>query len=160
LQPQVAATPPPPFRLTLESPVNGARVENAAVRVSGTVDVTTTGLTINATAISVSPGGRFDALFNLPAGQQTITVIARHATGTTATEVRTVTVSYTAAVVMVFVNGGDAWVQATVDGSAVAGTGRVFKEGETATFVGQQVVLRSGNAAATKVTFNGNFLGA
>ena len=56
--------------------------------------------------------------------------------------------------------GGDAWVQATVDGTVVAGTGRVFKDGETGTYSGRQVIIRTGNAAATQITFNGTFEGA
>ena len=160
LQPQAATTSAPPLRLTLEQPANGARVENASVHIVGVVDTNATGLTINGSAIPINPGGRFDALFNFPAGQQAVTVVARNASGASVTETRSVTVVYTAAVVMVFVNGGDAWVQATVDGAIVAGTGRVYKEGETATFVGKQVAIRTGNAAATKITFNGNFLGA
>jgi len=110
--------------------------------------------------MSINPGGRFESVFNLLAGTQTLTIVERTASGATATETRTVTVVYTSAVVTVFVSGGDAWVQATVDGSVAAGTGRVFKDGETATFVGKQVVLRSGNGGATKVTYNGLFQGA
>ena len=159
LQPQVAATSAPPLRLTVEQPANGMRVDNASVHIVGVVDTTATALTINGTAIPINPGGRFDALFNLPAGQQTLTVVARNTAGTAVTETRAVTVAYTAAVVMVFVTGGDAWVQATVDGTVVAGTGRVYREGENATFVGRQVVIRTGNAVATKITFNGNFQG-
>ena len=68
-------------------------------------------------------------------------------------------VTYSAAVVSVSVRGGDAWIQATVNGNLVAGTGRVFKEGESASFTGSEVRIRTGNAAATQVTFNGNFLG-
>ena len=44
---------------------------------------------------------------------------------------------------------------ATVDGTVVPGTGRVFKDGETATYTGREVRLRSGNGAATMVSHNG-----
>ncbi|HYR93668.1 MAG TPA: helix-turn-helix domain-containing protein [Methylomirabilota bacterium] len=159
LQPAVAATAAP-LRLTIDTPANGARVENAGVRIAGTVDPSATSLTINGATMSINPGGRFESVFNLLAGTQTLTIVERTASGATATETRTVTVVYTSAVVTVFVSGGDAWVQATVDGSVAAGTGRVFKDGETATFVGKQVVLRSGNGGATKVTYNGLFQGA
>jgi hypothetical protein len=57
--------------------------------------------------------------------------------------------------VSVTLKGGEAWLQATVDGTLVAGTGRVFKEGETATYTGREVRLRSGNGAATLVSHNG-----
>ncbi len=84
-----------------------------------------------------------------------MTVVARSATGGSLAETRGVTVVYTAAVVQVAVRGGDAWMQATVDGTVVAGTGRVYKDGETQTFTGKQVVVRSGNAGATQITVNG-----
>ena len=57
--------------------------------------------------------------------------------------------------VVVSVKGGDAWLQATVDGTIVPGTGRVFKDGETATYTGREVRLRSTNGAATMVSYNG-----
>jgi RodZ C-terminal domain len=66
-----------------------------------------------------------------------------------------VTVAYTAAVVNVTLKGGEAWIEARVDGTVVPGTGRVFKDGETATYTGREVRLRSGNAAATIVSYNG-----
>ena len=157
LQPPAAASAQP-VKLVVESPANGARIENTAVTVSGTTDGT---LTVNGAAVPVaSPGGRFETRLVYPAGTQTITIVARSSAGASVTETRAVTVVYTAAVVQVAVRGGDAWLQATVDGTVVAGTGRVFRDGETATFTGKRVVLRSGNAAATHVTFNGTSEGA
>ena len=153
LQPQVAASPSP-IKLVVDAPSNGARFENAAVTVSGVADRGVT-LTVNGVATPVAPAdGRFEAHITFPAGQQTITLVAR-VSDRSVTETRTVTVAYTAAVVQVAVRGGDAWVQATVDGTVVAGTGRVYKDGETQTFTGRQVVLRTGNAGATQVTYNG-----
>ena len=57
------------------------------------------------------------------------------------------------------VKGGDAWMQATVDGTIVSGTGRVYKDGESATFTGKTITVRSGNAAATNITYNGVYQG-
>jgi cytoskeletal protein RodZ len=156
LQPQVT-TSAAPVKLVVESPANGARFENTSVTVSGTTDGT---LTVNGNAVPVGPTGRFEARFNYPAGPQTVTIVARNPTGASVTETRAVTVAYTAAVIQVFVKGGDAWLQATVDGAVVPGTGRVYKDGESATFTGRQVTLRSGNAAATLVTHNGVSEGA
>ena len=153
LQPQFAASPPP-IRLVLDSPSNGARVENAAVVVSGTTDATS--LTINGVQAPITnPGGRFEGRFTTPAGAQTFTIVARNPAGGSVTETRTVTVAYTAAVVLVSVRGGDAWVQATVDGTVAAGTARVFKDGETIQYTGREVRIRTGNAAATLITYNG-----
>jgi len=150
LQPQVAQSVAP-VKLAVESPANGTRVENTFVTISGTSDGT---VTINGVAAPVT-NGRFEAHITYPAGAQTVTVVAKSASGASVTETRTVTVAYTAAVVQVAIQGADAWLQATVDGTVVAGTGRVYKDGETQTFTGKQVVLRSGNAGATVVTYNG-----
>jgi hypothetical protein len=51
-------------------------------------------------------------------------------------------------------------MQATVDGAIVAGTGRVFKDGESASFQGREVRIRAGNGAVTFVTHNGKSEGA
>ena len=154
LQPEAAASAQP-VKLVIDAPANGAKVENSFVAVSGTTDGT---LTINGTAATVA-NGHFEARLSYPAGQQTITVVARNSAGASVTEIRTVTVAYTAAVVQVVVSGGNAWVQATVDGTVASGTGRVFKDGETATFTGKSVVVRTGNAAATQITYNGVYQG-
>lgn len=150
LQPDAAASATP-VKLVIDSPANGARFENTFVTVSGTTDGT---LTINGTAASVT-NGHFEAHLSYPAGQQTITIVARNAAGASVTEMRTVTVAYTAAVIQVTMKGGDAWMQAMVDGTVVTGTGRVYKDGESATFTGRQVVVRTGNAAVTQITHNG-----
>ncbi len=153
LQPTAAASAAP-VKLLVDSPANGTRVENAAVVVAGTTDATS--LTINGVQAPITnPGGRFEGRFTTPAGSQTFTIVARGAGGASATETRTVTVAYTATVIVIAVRGGDAWIQATVDGTVVAGTGRVYKDGESAIFQGGEVRIRSGNAAATQITHNG-----
>lgn len=157
LQPNVAASAVP-VRLVVDTPANGARVENAAVVVTGTTDGTS--LTINGVVTPITnPGGRFEGRFTTPAGAQTFTIVARGTGGASATETRTVAVVYTAAVIVISVRGGDAWIQATVDGT-IAGVARVYKDGESASFQGGEVRIRSGNAAATQVTYNGVFQGA
>jgi cytoskeletal protein RodZ len=156
LQPNVA-TSAAPVKLVVDTPTNGARVENAAVVVTGTTDATS--LTINGVTVPINAGGRFEGRFTTPAGAQTFTIVARGAGGASATETRTVAVAYTAAVIVISVRGGDAWIQATVDGT-VAGVARVYKDGESASFQGGVVRIRSGNAAATQITHNGVFEGA
>ena len=157
LQPQNAGSPAP-LKLTVDFPTNGGRVENQAVVVSGSTDASS--LTINGVQAPITnPGGRFEGRFTTPAGPQTFTIVARNASGASVTETRSVTVAYTAAVIVVSVKGGDAWIQATVDGTVVAGTGRVYKDGESASFQGREVRIRSGNGAATQITYNGRFEG-
>jgi len=125
------------------------------VLVRGRFDPSVTALTVNGVQVPISNTRLFEIRFTYPAGRQTITIIASNAAGGTTAETRAVTVAYTAAVVNVTVKGGDAWLQATVDGTVVPGTGRVFKDGETATYTGRVVRLRSGNGAATVVSYNG-----
>src|SRR5947207_1090607 len=43
--------------------------------------------------------------------------------------------------------------------SVASGTGRVYAEGETATFTGKTVAIRSGNGAVTNITYNGVYQG-
>ena len=100
-----------------------------------------------------------EARFYFPSGPTQITVIAQNASGGSVTLARQVTVVYTSAVVQVFFRGGEAWMQATVDGTVASGTGRVYAEGETATFTGKTVAIRSGNGAVTNITYNGVYQG-
>jgi len=148
-----------PIKLTLDSPTNGARIENAVVVVSGTTDAPT--VTVNGFGAPVTnPGGRFEARFTTPAGPWTFTIVAKNAAGASVTETRTVTVAYTTAVIVVTMKGGESWMQATIDGTVVAGTGRVFKDGESASFQGREVRIRTGNGAVTNITHNGQPEGA
>ena len=150
----VASSPGQPL-VIVEEPANGATFTNAPVLVRGRFDPSVTALTVNGVQLPISSARLFEIRFTYPAGKQTISIVASNAAGATATETRSVTVAYTAAVVNVTLKGGEAWLQATVDGTVVPGTGRVFKEGETATYTGREVRLRSGNGAATVVSYNG-----
>jgi cytoskeletal protein RodZ len=155
LEPTAATGPAaPPPQLIVEQPANGATYTNTFVAVTGRVDANVASVTVNGTAVTLS-GGRFEARLNFASGPQTIKVVARSAAGGTVEETRTVSVAYSAAVVNVLIRGGDAWLLAIVDGTAVPDTGRVFKDGETATYTGREVRLRSGNGAATLVSVNG-----
>jgi cytoskeletal protein RodZ len=159
LQPQVAASGAPAVAVTLDEPQNGARYENSPVTIVGRADPSVQAVVVNGATVPVQSGS-FQARFYFPAGGTEITVIAQNTAGASVTLKRQVSVVYTSAVVQVFVKGGDAWVQAVVDGTVVAGTGRVYKDGESATFTGRTVVVRSGNAAATQLTYNGVYQGA
>ncbi len=150
-----AASPTPPAAsIALAEPANGATLTNF-VTVSGSYDRTVTSLSVGGVTLRANAARQFRLQLTLPAGPQTIHVVARTASGTTVEETRTVTVRFDSAVVNVAITGGDAWLLATVDGKDVDGTGRVFKEGEVAQFTGAEVRLRTGNGAATIVSYNG-----
>ena len=160
---EVAAQPlptavPPDLRLLLAQPAEGATVTNAPVTVSGGVGAGSI-VTVNGRGVPVE-GGAFATTIALPAGTHTVTVSLQAPGGSVATATRTVHVSYTMTVVAVRVQGGDAWLQAIVDGVQTAGTGRIFSAGQTLLLSGRQVFLRTGNAGATFVTMNGQDLGA
>ncbi len=102
---------------------------------------------------------KFSVAVNFISGPQTIRVSAKTATGAEVQETRTISVAYTAAVVTVRIIGGDAWILATVDGTQAPGTNKIFPSGQTLTFTGKTVTVRSGNAGATFLAFNGQDLG-
>ena len=154
--PATGITSPP--ILAIEQPASGATFTNTFVPVSGRVDRSVTSLQVNNIPVSVNPDGTWTARYYLPAGPQSFRVVARNSAGGTVEETRNVVVAYTAAVVNVFVNGGDAWILATVDGTNVQGTGRVYHPGETAVFTGKEVRIKSGNAANTQVIYNGQLI--
>lgn len=159
IQYQVAATgvSAPPV-LAVEQPANGAAFTNTYVQVSGRVDRTVTSLQVNNQPVSVNTDGTFQTRYYLTAGPQSFRIVARNSAGGTVEETRNVTVAYTEAVVNVFVRGGDTWILATVDGADVQGSGRVYKDGETAVFAGKEVRIRAGNAAAAQVIYNGQLI--
>jgi cytoskeletal protein RodZ len=163
---QATAAPEAAPQVVVEQPAQGATYTNAAVPVAGRVEKGITSLLVTsscsstgATPLTVAADGRFSGSINCPAGTHGVRFVARTAAGAESTETRTVTVSFTAAVVTVIVQGGDAWLLAQVDGSQAAGTGRVFANGASATFSGRQVVIRTGNAGVTQVIYNGQLQG-
>ena len=143
----------------VEQPAQNGTYTNSSVPVAGRVDKSISTLLVNGQPLAVGPDGRFSGSINYPAGTHAVRFVARTATGAESTETRTVTVSFTAAVVTVIVQGGDAWLLAQVDGTQAAGTGRVFASGASATFTGKQVTIRTGNAGATQVIYNGQLQG-
>jgi cytoskeleton protein RodZ len=158
LNPAVSNEPQAP-QLIVEQPAQGGTYTNAPVTVSGRVDKSVTSVTVNGSPATVGSDLKFSVTVNFVAGPQTIRVVAKTATGAEVQEMRSVTVSYTAAVVTVRIAGGDAYILATVDGTQVPGTNKVFANGEVRTFPGKTVTVRSGNAGMTFLTFNGQDLG-
>jgi cytoskeletal protein RodZ len=158
LNPAVSNEPQAP-QLIVEQPANGGTYTNAPVTVSGRVDRSVASLTVNGTAATIGADLGFSVTVNFVSGPQTIRVIARTATGAEVQETRTVAVSYTAAVVTVRIVGGEAWILATVDGTQAPSTNKIFPNGQVLTFSGKAVTVRSGNAGATVLAFNGQELG-
>jgi len=148
----------PDLRLLLAQPAEGATITNAPVTVSGGAGAGSA-VTVNGRSVPVE-GGAFTTTIALPAGTHTVTVSVQAPGGSVATATRTVHVTYTMAVVAIRLQGGDAWLQVTVDGAQAAGTGRVFAAGQSLTLSGREVLLRTGNAGATFVSVNGRDLGA
>ncbi|HUQ16253.1 MAG TPA: helix-turn-helix domain-containing protein [Candidatus Saccharimonadales bacterium] len=146
-------------QLIVEQPANGGTYTNAPVTVSGRVDKSVGSLLVNGAAVTVGPDGKFAVTVNFAQGSQTVRVVAKTATGGEVQETRTVVVSYTAAFVTVRITGGEAWILATVDGAQAPSTNKVFAPGQTLTFSGRSVVVRSGNGGVTFLSFNGQDLG-
>lgn len=155
------ATPPaePVAQAFIEQPAQNGTYTNSSVPVAGRVDKSVTALLVNGQPLAIAADGRFAGAINYPAGTHAVRFVARTASGAESTETRTVTVSFTAAVVTVIVQGGDAWLLAQVDGTQAPGTGRVFASGASTTFTGRQVTIRTGNAGATQVIYNGQLQG-
>ena len=150
-----ASNEPQAPQLILEQPANGGTYTNTPVTVSGRVDKTVASLTVNGATATVGTDLRFSVTVNFVAGAQTGQVVAKTAAGAEVRETRTVSVSYTAAVVTVRVTGGEAYLLVTVDGAQAPGTNKVVPTGQILTFTGKLVTVRTGNAGVTFVTFNG-----
>jgi len=154
-----ASPPPAAAAIVLDLPPNGATFTNAPVPVAGRAPAGAA-VTVNGKPFTVSPDGRFAESISVPAGPQTIRVVARSAAGSELAETRNITVTFTMAVVTVQIRGSESWLQAVVDGTVAPGTGRVFAPGQAATFSGQQITIRAGNGGAAFVVFNGQDVGA
>lgn len=158
LNPPAANDQPAP-QLVVEQPANGATYANTAVTVAGHVDRSVASVTVNGTAVTIGSDLKFSVAVSFVAGPQTIQVVAKTATGAQVQETRTVAITFTAAIVTVRIQGGDAWILATVDGTQAPGTNKIFPSGQVLTFSGKAVTVRSGNAGATYLAFNGQELG-
>lgn len=152
VSPPAAEQPP---QVLVEQPAQLTTYTNSAVPIAGRVDRAVTSLTVNGAAVTVGVDGRFSDSIPYQAGTHAVRFVARTAGGAEVTETRTVTVAFTSAVVQIRVQGGDAWIYVLVDGAPVPGTGKVLATGASQTFTGKQVVVRTGNAGATQVIYNG-----
>jgi cytoskeleton protein RodZ len=158
LIPAVGTEPQAP-QLVVEQPANGSTYTNAAVTVSGRVEPSVTSLTVNGAAVRIGADLKFSLPLTFAGGPQTIRLVAKTAAGAEVQEARTVTIAYTTAIVTVRIIGGDAWIQVTVDGVQQASTNKIFPSGSMLPFNGKSIVVRSGNAGMTYLSFNGQDLG-
>ena len=154
-----ASNEPSAPQLIVEQPANGGTYTNAPVTVSGRVDRSVSSITVNGAAAAIGPDLKFGVTVNFVAGPQTVRVIAKTATGGEVQETRSISVSYTSAVVTVRITGGEAYILATVDGAQVPTTNKIFTNGQVLTFTGKTVTIRTGNAGVTYLSFNGQDMG-
>jgi cytoskeletal protein RodZ len=170
--------------LTIESPADGAVVENGAIPVTGT----TNGVSVTAAATYVGPAteptggeaapspapapapqtvepkdGSFSVPLELSQGRWTIAVTATSADQKTTTVTRSVTVQFEGVNLVVSIRNGRAWLKVWVDDkvSDVTGAGgRVYGDGKVLTFSGEESVeVRTGQSSSTYFTLNGQDLG-
>jgi cytoskeletal protein RodZ len=169
--------------LTVDQPADGATFENGAIPVQGTttnatkvtvtaaIDTSTpaTGTKPVATPVPPAPqtvdvgaDGTFSAPVELTGGRWTLTVTAASAEGKTTSITRAVTVKYQGVNLVVAVKGGPAWMKVWVDGQLdpSVGFGKLFKDGKTLSFTGQDSVeVFTGSSGVTYFTLNGTKLG-
>jgi hypothetical protein len=169
--------------LTVDQPGEGATFENGAIPVQGstanakTVTVTatytgggsTTGSKPGATPAPPTPqtanigdDGTFNIPVELTAGSWTLTITAASPEGKTTSLTRNVTVRYKGVNLVVSIKGGNAWMKVWVDGELDprVGAGKLFKDGRTMTFRGDDSVeVFTGSSGVTYFTLNGTTIG-
>jgi cytoskeletal protein RodZ len=169
--------------LTLDQPGEGATFENGAIPVQGSTANAKT-VTVNATFTAGAPvtgtkppptpppaapqtadigdDGSFNIPLELTAGNWALTVTAASTEGKTTSLTRNVTVRYKGVNLVVSVKGGPAWMKIWVDGALDprVGAGKLFKDGRTMTFRGDQSVeVFTGSSGVTYFTLNGTTIG-
>jgi cytoskeletal protein RodZ len=167
--------------LTVDQPVDGVTVQNGAIPVQGstsnaksvTVSAAFTGQAAGTKAAptparptpqtaDVADDGTFSIPVELTAGRWTLTITASSSEGKTTSLARNVTVSYKGVNLVVSVKGGPAWMKIWVDGQLDprVGAGKLFKDGKTMTFRGQDSVeVFTGSSGVTYFTLNGTTIG-
>jgi cytoskeletal protein RodZ len=116
------------------------------------------GAELEAVDITVTDG-TFSADLTLGPGSWAITITASATGQADAVETRTVEVAFEGLVVTVEAVGGNAYIQAWVDGEP--SQQKILRSGRSATFTAEQnVLIRTGNAGFTHFTVNGDDLGA
>jgi hypothetical protein len=172
-------------RLTVDSPADGAVVENGAIPVTGkatnAVSVTVAATYVGPatepaggktpeppkapapTTVELGEEGTFSIPVELTQGRWTIMVTATSREQKTTTVNRAVTVQFKGVNLVVAIRNGRAWLKVWVDGkvSDVTGAGgRVYRDGKVLTFTAKKSVeVRTGQSSSTYFTLNGEDLG-
>jgi cytoskeletal protein RodZ len=172
--------------LTVESPSDGAAVENGAIPVSGratnaatvTVAATYAGPatepasggkapdappTVDPVTVEPADDGTFSVPFELSQGRWNIAVTATSGEQKSTTVSRAVIVQFRGVNLVVAIKNGRAWLKVWIDGkvSKVTGTaGRVYGDGKVLTFNAKRTIeVRTGQSSSTYFTLNGQDLG-
>jgi hypothetical protein len=172
--------------LTLDQPVDGAKVENGAILVQGSAtnatQVTVTAAFAGAATTpsgtkpqptpaappaqngTVGSDGTFSVPFNLTAGKWTLTVSAAGSDGKATSLTRSVTVNYQGVNLVVSIKGGSAWLLVWEDGvidKKIGAGGKTEKTGTVLTFTATNTIeVRTGKSSITFFTLNGRSLGS
>ena len=169
--------------LTVDQPAEGATFENGAIPVQGTtanaktvtVSAAFTGATAGAGSkpaatpapptpqtADIGEDGTFNIPVELTAGNWALTITAASPEGKTTSLTRNVSVRYKGVNLVVSIKGGPAWMKVWVDGQLDprVGAGKLFKDGRTITFRGDQSVeVFTGSSGVTYFTLNGTTIG-
>lgn len=157
-------------KLELLGPTEGARIENAPVRIEASSEPGQV-LSVTATPATGSPvvtqftadssGGIASDLL-LPAGEWRITLAAAGLGGATSTVERSVSVTYSGVVITVEATGSGSWVRAWSDGvvdPTTGSTGLTLVKGGRFTIKATRLVeLRFGSPASLTLSLNGRIL--
>jgi cytoskeletal protein RodZ len=172
--------------LTIDQPVDGAKVENGAILVQGSAtnatQVTVTAAFAGAATTpsgtkpqptpavppaqtgTVGSDGAFSVPFNLTAGKWTLTVSAAGSDGKATSLTRSVTVNYQGVNLVVSIRGGSAWLLVWEDGvidKKIGAGGKTEKNGTVLTFTATNTIeVRTGKSSITFFTLNGQSLGS
>jgi cytoskeletal protein RodZ len=170
--------------LTVDQPAEGATFENGAIPVQGTTANAKT-VTVSAAfggpatagsgtkpaatpeppapqTADIGDDGTFNIPVELTAGNWILTIAAASPEGKTTSLTRNVSVRYKGVNLVVSIKGGPAWMKVWVDGQLDprVGMGKLFKDGKTITFRGDQSVeVFTGSSGVTYFTLNGTTIG-
>jgi cytoskeletal protein RodZ len=171
--------------LSVTSPQQNAVFHNSAIPIQGTTNGTSVTVSARYTGPAASPApgsappeapaqprskqivvagdGTFSASYPLAPGRWTLTIRAVSADEMTATETRTITVSYTGVSLVLEVRGSKTQIKVWVDGKIdpeLGEGGQTLPAGTTLEFLARQSVeVRTDSAGATFFTVNGDPVG-
>lgn len=152
--------------LVVEQPSGDIHVAHRSTLVRGRVDPGSV-VRVNNQEVLTDEGGNFEVAYELSNGENAIAVVAQGKNGRTTRVQRTVSASFPEPVIAAAPADGfvakivatdRAWVRVLLDGEQ---TFEGVLENEDRTFRGSEsIVVRSGNAGATRVAINGHDRGA